>query len=487
MFPLVRYFSLISAAVVGIAMIAVSIVLTQISSAQLIEERENANVSLTQVFSSSIWNQFRTHVQTSADLDGDAMRAHPKTQALLLSVRHLMAGLSVVKVKVYALNGNTVFSTEAAQMGDSKSDNPGFLSARNGAPISEYSNRAKFSAFENEVFDIDVVSSYIPIRNEQGRVEAVFEVYDNVTETLQKMNMRRNTIIMVVAALFVLLYLALLLIVRHAAKVLRRQHNQILDAKTELERTNSQLFKRTEELKAVQATLVQKERLATLGELTATVSHELRNPLAAIRSSIHLALKKTEGSELGLDRSLERAERNIVRCDAIIADLLGFASEPVSTPELISADTWLRETLDELSISKDVNLVKRLAAPDARVNVVPDRIRQVVVNLTDNAVQALADLPGEKTPVLTVRSDAQSEFYTIVFEDNGPGVDSEMAGKVFEPLYSTKSYGCGLGLATVMKIIEGHNGTIDFESTVGVGTRVTVRLPATIANKQAAR
>lgn len=486
MFQLVRYFSLVSAAVVATAMFAVTLLLTQISATQLIEERESANISLTQVFSSSVWNQFRTHVQSSADLDGDALRAHPKSQDLHRSVRQLMAGLSVVKVKVYALNGNTVFSTEAAQMGDRKSDNPGFLSARDGSPISEYSNRAKFSAFENEVFDIDVVSSYIPIRNAEGRVEAVFEVYDNVTETLLKMNMRRNTIIMVVGALFAFLYLALFLIVRHAAMVMKRQHDQILAAKLEFEQSNAQLFKRTEELKAVQATLVQRERLATLGELTATVSHELRNPLAAIRSSIHLALKMTEGKELGVDRSLERAERNIVRCDAIIADLLGFASEPVSAHEVINADDWLRKTLDELAISEGVELVKRLSAPNARLNVLPDRIRQVVVNLTDNAVQALASLPDDKTRVLSVRTDVQSDFYTIDFEDNGPGVDDESASKVFEPLYSTKSYGCGLGLATAKKIIEGHGGTISFESIFGVGTKVIVRLPTTIANKRAA-
>lgn len=486
MFPIVRYFSLVSAVVVGLAMVAVTIFLTQISSAQLVEERENANVGLTRVFSSSLWTRFRSHVQNSADLDGDALRAHPQFKVLQREVRQLMAGLSVVKVKVYALNGNTVFSTEAAQMGDRKSDNPGFLSARDGIPISEYSNRAKFSAFENEVFDIDVVSSYIPIRDDEGRVEAVFEVYDNVTGTLQKVKTRRNTIIMVVAALFTILYLALLLVVRRAAKIMQRQHEQILDAKTVLEQTNEQLFGRTEELKAVQATLVQKERLATLGELTATVSHELRNPLAAIRTSIHLALKKTEGLDLGVDRPLERAERNIVRCDAIISDLLGFASEPVSIPELMSVDDWLNATLDELSISTDVNLVRRLSAPNAQVNAIPDRIRQVIVNLTDNAVQALAGLPVETTPVLTVRTDAQAEFCKIVVEDNGPGIDRETANKVFEPLYSTKSYGCGLGLATVKKIIEGHGGTVDFESTVGVGSKVTVKLPTALANSRAA-
>lgn len=486
MFPLVRYFSLISALVVGIAMIAVTTVLTQATTEHLIEERQNANVSLTQVFSSSVWSRFRDHVRTSADLDGDALRAHPKTQEFLQSVRGLMQGLAVVKVKVYALNGNTVFSTEAAQMGQSKKNNPGFLSAHDGRPISEYSNRDRFSAFENEIFDVDVVSSYIPIKDKDGKIEAVFEVYDNVTATLRKQESRTYLNVAIIGSLFGVLYISLLAIVRRAANIIGRQHGQILDAKAELEDTNQQLVQRTEELEAAQETLVRQERLATLGELTATVSHELRNPLAAIRSSVHLAKKKTMDLDLGIERSLERAERNVIRCDGIIADLLGFASEPVCETEEIKGDDWLRATLSELEAPDDIELVKRFLAPDARLVVVCERIRQVIVNLYENAVQALAELPADKTRILTIRTVTDSDRYHIVFEDNGSGIDPETIARVFEPLFSTKSYGCGLGLATAKKIIEQHGGTIRLESEIGAGTQVTMSLPTKRAQERAA-
>ncbi|MDH3581198.1 MAG: ATP-binding protein [Hyphomicrobiales bacterium] len=486
MFPLVRYFSLISAVVVAVAMVGVTFALTQITTEQLIQQRQNANVGLTRVFSSSVWQQFRSHVQSSADLDGDALRAHPRTSELLKSVKDTMRGLSVVKVKVYSLNGNTVFSTEATQMGDQKAGNPGFLSARAGYPISEYSNRAKFSAFENEIFDIDVVSSYIPIRDEDGQVEAVFEVYDNVTATLHKMEERRNLIIAIVGGLFVLLYLSLFLIIHRASTILKRQHGQILDANDKLEDTNDQLVQRTEELEAAQETLVQQERLATLGELTATVSHELRNPLAAIRSSLHLAIQKTKDLELGIDRSLERAERNVVRCDKIVGDLLGYASEPMCEAEQITGDKWLRVTLSELEVPADVQLVKSFNAPDAQLAVAPERIRRAVVNIFENAVQALADMPEDKPRLLTVRTAAKGGNYVIVFEDNGPGMDPELLSKAFEPLFSTKSYGCGLGLPTAKKIIERYRGTIRFDSEDGLGTTVTMTLPETHVQERAA-
>lgn len=486
MFPLVRYFSLISAVVVGVAMVGVTIALTQITTEQLIEQRQNANLGLTRVFSSSVWQQFRNHVQSSAGLDGDALRAHPRTSELLQSVKDMMRGLSVVKVKVYSLNGNTVFSTEAAQMGSQKAGNPGFLSARDGHPISEFSNRAKFSAFENEIFDIDVVSSYIPIRDEDGRVEAIFEVYDNVTATLHKMEERGNLIIVIVGSLFVLLYLSLFLIIHRASTILKRQHSQILDANEKLEDTNDQLVQRTEELETAQETLVQQERLATLGELTATVSHEIRNPLAAIRSSLHLAIQKTKDLELGIDRSLERAERNVVRCDGIITDLLGYASEPICDEEQIGGDDWLKATLSELEVLENVEFVKRFSAPKAQLVIAPERIRQAVVNIVENAVQALADMPEDKTRVLIVRTAIHAERYTVIFEDNGPGLDSDTVAKVFEPLFSTKSYGCGLGLATARKIIEKHGGALRFESEVGVGTKVTMSLPEKRAQERAA-
>ena len=418
-----------------------------------------------------------------------------------------MRGLSVVKVKVYAMNGNTVFSTQASQMGDDKKNNPGFLSAKTGRPISEISNRSKFSAFENEIFNVDVVSSYIPIHNPNGKIEGVFEVYDNVTDTLAKVEWRRNLIIALVGLLFALLYLCLFLIVRRAANVMRRQHLQIADAKSRLEGANAklstevmmrevaqkelidaneQLVKSSEELKAAQQSLVQQERLATLGELTATVSHELRNPLGAIRSSLYLAKKKSEGMDLDIERALDRAERNIVRCDTIIKDLLDFASEPTSNPEKIHGDDWLRQTLAEQKTPDGIDIVTELGAPGIHLSIVQERMRRAVVNIFENATQALTDNSDDKPRRLTIRTAAQSDNYEIVFEDTGPGMEPETLSKIFEPLFSTKSYGCGLGLPTVKKIVEKHGGSIRYDSEVGTGTTVTLILPLDVAQERAA-
>ena len=507
MFPLVRYFSIVSAVVMGIAMVVVAVVFTKVTTGQLIEQREAANVALTKAFSNSIWPDFRRHVDEVAGLDGDQLRAHADTRRFDEVVRATMEGLSVVKVKVYALNGNTVFSTEPSQMGAMKGATPGFGAASSGDVATEISHRDTFSAFEQEVFDIDVVSSYVPIRGRSGAIEGVFEVYDNVTATLAKIHSERNLVMMFVGCLFAALYVILLLIVRRAARQMSQQHQQIVNAKSDLEAvntdltaeieqrqevqetleaTNAALVERTGQLQAAQETLVKQERLATLGELTATVSHELRNPMGAIRSSLYLAKQKTEGQGLGVERALDRAERNIVRCDNIIAELLDFARDTPPNLEEIAADSWLRQTLAEQDLPEGVEIALELGAASATIAFDQERLRRAVINVIDNAVQAMVENPPERGKRLTVTTGLQQDRFDIIVQDTGPGMDDETLEKIFEPLFSTKSFGVGLGVPTVKKILESHGGGIRYDSTLGRGTTVTLWLPSPVSKEKAA-
>ncbi|MGI9386024.1 MAG: hypothetical protein ACR2OX_01210 [Methyloligellaceae bacterium] len=222
-FPLVRYFSIVSAIAVAIAMIAVTYILSEITTKQLIEERQAANTALTRTFSNSIWPEFRTFVLNALNLSGEELRAHPQIESLSKNISNLTRGLSVVKVKVFAANGNTVFSTQASQIGDRKGTSTGFIEARKGRITSELSHRNAFDAIERQIFDVDVISSYVPIRNDLGQIEGVFEIYDNVTNTLEKVAFRRNLTIAYVGLLFLLLYCSLLLIVRRASRVMQEQ------------------------------------------------------------------------------------------------------------------------------------------------------------------------------------------------------------------------------------------------------------------------
>jgi signal transduction histidine kinase len=227
-----------------------------------------------------------------------------------------------------------------------------------------------------------------------------------------------------------------------------------------------------------EAELLKKERLSVLGQFTATVANELRNPLSAIRNTLFTMREIATSSGLALDRPLARIQRSISRCDRIIGDLLEYIRTPELTRVLVSFDEWLRQILAEHGLPPAVTLVEEYAAGDAVVRIDADRIRHVVLNLVDNAAQALGEMPpGSAPPRIAVKSAIDDGVLQLTVTDNGPGIPPENMARIFEPLFSTKSFGAGLGLSTVKQIVVQHGGTISVDSTVGVGTAMTVRLP----------
>ena len=148
-----------------------------------------------------------------------------------------------------------------------------------------------------------------------------------------------------------------------------------------------------------EAELLKKERLSVLGQFTATVANELRNPLSAIRNTLFTMREIATSSGLVLDRPIARIQRSIARCDRIIGDLL----EYIRTPELsrvpVNFDDWLREVLVEHGLPPAVTLVEEYAAGDAIVRIDADRVRRVVINLIDNAAQALGEVPPGGGPL----------------------------------------------------------------------------------------
>jgi PAS domain S-box-containing protein len=249
----------------------------------------------------------------------------------------------------------------------------------------------------------------------------------------------------------------------------------VQDANADLER---RVEERTVELRAAHAELLRRERLAALGQLTATVAHELRNPLSAIKNTAFIIGETTATRGVALDRPLQRIQRSIDRCDRIISDLLDFSRTREPDRRLQNFDHWLREAMEELSAPDGVTVALELRAGATEIRFDGERFRQVVINLFDNAVQAMAEAAGSgRSPRLTVRTRALEPVFEIVFEDNGPGIAPDVLARAFEPLFSTKNFGTGLGLATVKHIVEQHHGSIEIASALGEGTRVVMRLP----------
>jgi len=222
-FQLLRYFTITS--LIAFVAVAVSLVTfyRQIAVNELVEFGESKNAALTQTFSNVIWPEFAPFLSSASDLGADAIRAHPETARLRQAVLEQTQGLSVIKVKIYNLEGMTVFSTQESQIGEDKGKNAGFLAALNGGLASELTHRDTFSAFEGEIEDRDVISSYIPIRHDNSTVQGVFEVYDDVTPLFESISIAQRNIAIGVTLILALLYTILFLLMKRADNLIKQQ------------------------------------------------------------------------------------------------------------------------------------------------------------------------------------------------------------------------------------------------------------------------
>jgi len=233
---------------------------------------------------------------------------------------------------------------------------------------------------------------------------------------------------------------------------------------------------RTRQLKAAQEELVGKERLAVLGQLTATVSHEIRNPLGTIRTSVFSIRDGIERNEMArVERALILAERNILRCDGIIEELLDFSRVKDLSPTPTDIDGWITEILSEMHIPKEIPCIPDLNS-GIELSVDRERLRRAIVNVINNAVQAAQDEKSRRNDI-SVRTNVVGNRLEIRVTDAGPGIPEDVLDKIFEPLFSTKGFGVGLGLPIVKNIMDLHGGDVEIRTEFGKGSTVTLWLP----------
>jgi signal transduction histidine kinase len=231
-----------------------------------------------------------------------------------------------------------------------------------------------------------------------------------------------------------------------------------------------------ETINAARTRLVQSEKLAALGQLSATIAHEVRNPLAVIRSAAQSLAETLPAGDAEAHRACSFITQEIDRLTSVTGSLLAFArplklaERPVAVRALFDGALLLAS--DELR-AKDVRIARREPADLPPVRADEDLIRQVLLGLLSNAAEAV---PRGGEVALAARTAGDAVELEVA--DSGPGVPREIRSRIFEPFFTTRSRGTGLGLAVARHIVEAHGGRIEVGEHAGGGARFTVRLRA---------
>ena len=232
-------------------------------------------------------------------------------------------------------------------------------------------------------------------------------------------------------------------------------------------------------LKETREQLVHAEKLASLGQLSASIAHEINNPLAGILTYTKLLAKKISGDTLEKGAALDhlaKMESEVSRCSRIIRNLLDFSRQSEPTLRLVDVNQVIEQVLamvgHQAQLEK-VDVVRELSPSLPKVMADSDKLQQVFTNLTLNAIQAMSG--GGK---LTLRTSVENSQVRIDVQDTGCGISKENLSRLFTPFFTTKEKGSGvgLGLAVVRGIIERHKGEIKVQSEVGKGTTFSVYL-----------
>lgn len=239
-------------------------------------------------------------------------------------------------------------------------------------------------------------------------------------------------------------------------------------------------FQDLTQIKQMEVELKRSDRLAAVGKLSAGIAHEIRNPLAAISGSVQLI---ANGNSVSVDdkKLLEITLRETDRLNKLIKDFLAYARPVQPTKVPVRVKNFLADIQPLLSADHRFEKVriKYNVSEDLKISVDVDQFKQVFWNLLVNAAESVQNSGCINIDIIpyTDFDTFNKDFVKIVVSDNGCGMDSEHVNRLFEPFYTTKSDGTGLGLATVYRIVEAHDGKIQVSSIKGTGTVFTIFLP----------
>jgi len=249
--------------------------------------------------------------------------------------------------------------------------------------------------------------------------------------------------------------------------------NKMTESLKKITASRDELDREITERKRMQEELVRSERLATLGQFSGSISHELRNPLGVIDNAVYYLGLRLKDADEKVQEHLGYIKSSVGSATAIIESLLNLTR--MKEPQLAKLDLTaiISDTIATSKVPATINVIQDFPEPGVVVNADREQLGMTFKNIVKNAVQAM-DGKGTLTVAIRKTTDGQAE---VSFADAGPGIPAENLDKIFQPLFSTKTKGIGFGLSIAKMIIDKHGGTIEAKSEPGKGAIIIIQLP----------
>ena len=459
-FKLVKYFTFTSLVVILVGSLALSMVIANRAETVLLKKSEDYALLMAENLNHQVFLQF---IIPAALQFGQVIQLRNKALFNRLDkvVRNTLHSFSVETVNMFDREQNVIFySFDKKLVGRKGLGGIDYQQALLGKSRSKLIRRGGFWGLMFGAPREGELRTYVPLRAEkplsniEGPILGVFEIVQDLSEDYRTIIHFKHRIILTSVVIMGVLFL----ILRHVVK----RGEEIIE-------------KRAQERLLLKEKLSHAERLASLGEMVAGISHEIRNPLGIISSTGELLKQKIARTDTEVkltDVIVEEADR----LNGIVTDFLNFARPQAPNLMPCKVDEVIKKNLTFLAPEINKNSYEvhtRFASDIPEMQADPGLLYQAFLNILMNAMQAMPE-----GGAIYIELSAHGNTLTILFCDEGPGISDEILNKIWEPFFTTKDKGSGLGLPIVRKIIEGHGGDIVIENAPEKGAQVTVTLPA---------
>ncbi len=456
-FRLVKYFALASFIVLALFSFPFSVFISQKTKDILIESYKNYARLLGENLNHQVLVYFYIPIMTQ--YGRVQLRDEKQSELMDQVIKNAIHGFNIDVVNVYSPTQPIIaYSTDPDLIGKKVKETPGYKMAVNG----DHSSGMIREGGDIWGIGTDIKSgqkrirTYIPFRIIIDREEVsigVFEIILNMTEQYQSIVKFQYYTFGLSILIMTLIFLALLLIVHKAEGIIEQ---------------------RAKEQRELEDQLHMAERLASIGEMVAGVSHEIKNPLGIIQSTAEFlgALPDADDKQKRLSSVITEESG---RLNEILTEFLDFARPQALNIQECYLEEIIRKNLSFLTPELEKNNIRienNLDGRSFKILADEDLLYRALLNIFINAIQAING-PGN----ISVRVEHEKDSYKIEISDSGNGISEENLKKIFNPFFTTKQKGSGLGLSIVKKIIEEHQGIIWIDSKKAEGTRVTIRLP----------